>query len=180
MFANLIAQSSPARAWACETRDAFLCVLATLLALSLSPFADVAFSVTPTDRSPERGGYTRTIGIPPLFKNTAGLEFLSHHTSTDHELGALLTLGVTRYLGNPTMGLLGIGVEGYIGGHASETDLGGRAFLTVPSLLIGAGVDYNTESDESDFILKLDVPVRRKGIVGAGSAMTFRWLPHRE
>jgi hypothetical protein len=155
-------------------------VFATFLVLSFSLSAVSVHGVTPTDRAPDRGGYTRTMGIPPLFKTTAGLEYLSYHTSTDHELGALLTLGVTRYLGNPVKGLLGLGVEGYIGGHASEPDLGGRAYLTVPSLLIGAGVDYNTESDESDFILKLDVPMRRKGIVGAGSAMTFRWLPHRE
>ncbi len=158
----------------------FLRVFVPLIVIFLSVRAAPVLGVTPTDRPPDRGGYTRTMGIPPLFKTTAGLEYLSYHTSTDHELGALFTLGVTRYLGNPVVGLLGIGVEGYIGGHASEPDLGGRAYLTVPSLLIGAGVDYNAESDESDLILRLDVPMRRKGIVGAGSAMTFRWLPHRE
>lgn len=155
---------------------AFATFLVAVWVLPVAP----ALGVTPTDRPPEQGGYTRAMGLPPLFKATAGLEYLSYHTSTDLELGALITLGVTRYLGSPVIGLLGLGVEGYVGGHASETDLGGRAYLTVPSLLIGAGVDYNTESNESDFILKLDIPMRRKGIVGAGSAVTLRWLPHRE
>ena len=59
-------------------------------------------------------------------------------------------------------------------------DAGGRAYLTIPSLLIGAGVDYSARSDESDLMLRLDVPMRRKGIIGSGSAVTFRWLPHRD
>jgi hypothetical protein len=154
-------------------------ILATLLVFSFSLLAAPALAVTPTDRPPNQGGYTRAMGTPPLFKTTAGLEFLSYHTSTDLEIGALLNLGLMRYLGNPVEGFLGFGVEGYVGGYASEPDLGGRAYLTIPSLLIGAGVDYSAETGESDLILKLDVPMRRKGIVGAGSAMTFRWLPHR-
>ncbi|RPH64893.1 MAG: hypothetical protein EHM89_00540 [Acidobacteria bacterium] len=155
-------------------------ILAALLVFSFSLFAAPALAITPTDRPPNQGGYTRAMGTPPLFKTTAGLEFLSYHTSTDLEIGALLNLGLMRYIGNPVEGFLAFGVEGYVGGHASEPDLGGRAYLTVPSLLIGAGVDYSAETGESDLILKLDVPMRRKGIVGAGSAMTFRWLPHRE
>ena len=139
-----------------------------------------ARAVTPTDRPPEQGGYTRALEIPSVFRTTAGLDYLSYHTSTDHELGALFNLGVMRFIGNPLAGLLGVGVEGYIGGRAREADFGGRAYVAVPSLLIGAGVDYSAESGESDLILRLDVPMRRKGIVGAGSAMTFRWLPHRE
>lgn len=161
-------------------RVMFLRILATLLVFSFSLPVPRARGVTPTDRPPDQGGYTRAMGLPSLFKITAGLEYLSYHTSTDHQLGALLNAGVMRYLGNPVAGILGLGVEGYIGGHASEPDLGGRAYLTVPSLLIGAGVDYSFESEESDLMLKLDIPMRRKGVVGAGSAMTFRWLPHRE
>ena len=72
-------------------------VLAALLFVSFSLRAAPVSSVTPTDRPPDRGGYTRSIGIPPLFKTTAGLESVSYHTSTDHELGALLTLGVMRF-----------------------------------------------------------------------------------
>ncbi|HEU4364480.1 MAG TPA: hypothetical protein VFT13_03350, partial [Candidatus Krumholzibacteria bacterium] len=155
--------------------------LATLLPGFLSVLLVApARGVTPTDRPPEQGGYTRAMEIPSLFRTTVGLDFLSYHTSADHELGALLNLGTMRYLGNPLVGLLGLGVEGYGGGRAREPDFGGRAYLAVPSLLIGAGVDYSAESGESDLILRLDVPMRRKGIVGAGSAMTFRWLPHRE
>jgi hypothetical protein len=170
----------PSKAPPDATRVVVLRVSATLLVFSSILPAAPANGVTPTDRSPDQGGYTRAMGTPPLFKTTAGLEFLSYHTSTDHELGALLNLGLMRYLGNPVTGFLGLGVEGYIGGHASEPDLGGRAYLTVPSLLVGAGIDYSAETDESDLMLKLDVPMRRKGIVGAGSAVTFRWMPHRE
>jgi hypothetical protein len=155
-------------------------VLVTLIVLSTSLPATAARNAAPTDRPPDQGGYTRVLGIPSLFKNTAGLEYLSYHTSTDHALGALLTVGTMRYIGSPVSGMLGLGVEGYLGGHASEVDVGGRAYLTVPSLLFGAGVDYSAGSNESDLLLRLDVPMRRKGIIGAGSAVTFRWLPHRD
>jgi hypothetical protein len=155
-------------------------VLVALLVLSFSLPAIAARNAAPTDRPPDQGGYTRAMGIPSLFKTTVGLEYLSYHTTTNNALGALLTVGAMRYIGSPVSGLLGLGVEGYLGGHASETDVGGRAYLTIPSLLIGAGVDYSAGSDESDLMLRLDVPVRRKGIIGAGSAVTFRWLPHRD
>lgn len=161
-------------------RIRILRALVTLLVLSLPLPATAARNAAPTDRPPDQGGYTRVLGVPSLFKNTVGLEFLSYHTATDHSLGSLLTIGTMRYIGSPVTGMLGLGVDGYVGGHASAMDAGGRAYLTIPSLLIGAGVDYNARSDESDFMLKLDVPMRRKGIVGAGSAVTFRWLPHRE
>ena len=153
---------------------------AIFLVLSFPLPAMAARNAAPTDRPPDQGGYTRAMGIPSLFKNTVGLEYLSYHTTSDHALGALVTAGTTRYIGSPVVGILGLGLEGYLGGHASETDAGGRAYLTIPSLLIGAGVDYSATSHESDLVLKLDVPARRKGIIGSGSAVTLRWLPHRE
>ncbi len=120
------------------------------------------------------------MGLPPVVRVTTGLEFLGYRLSDEAELGGLANLGAMRYLDNPTVGLAGLGIEGYLGGRAAEIDVGGRAYFTVPSLLTGVGVDYSFQSRETDFVLKLDVPMRRGGIVGLGSSISLRWLPGRD
>ena len=132
-----------------------------------------------TDRPPDQGGFTHQMGIPSLVRTTVGAEYQSYRPSDAHELGGLVNVGVMRYLGHPIVGLGGIAFEAYGGGRERRGDFGSRAYFTIPTMRLGAGIDFNLASDESDFILKLDVPVRRGGIVGRGSAMTVRWLPTR-
>ncbi len=140
----------------------------------------IASAIDPTDRPPDKGGFTRAMGIPSRVRATVGVEYQAYKPSSDLQNGALIDAGLMRYIGNPMVGIGGIGIEGYFGARANDPDLGLRAYFTIPSLLISGGVDYNVESEESDFMLRLDVPMRRRGIVGAGSCMSFRWLPTRD
>src|SRR5574341_1376742 len=131
------------------------------------------------DRPPDQGGFTHQMGIPSLMRRTVGVEYQTYRPAGAREIGGLFNVGAMHYLGHPIVGLGGLGVEIYGGGRAHEGDFGVRGYFTIPSMRIGAGLDFNAASDESDFILKLDVPTRRGGIVGRGSAMILRWLPSR-
>jgi len=119
------------------------------------------------------------MGIPSLLRKQIGFEFLGYNLGGDSELGGLVNFNFTRSLGHPVVGTAALAGEIYLGGRGYAADAGVRAYFMVPSLLIGAGVDYNIEADETDFILRLDVPTRRRGIVGGGSFLTLRWLPTR-
>ena len=119
------------------------------------------------------------MGMPLRIRQTGGLEYLVYRPSQGADNGGLANIGVQQIIGNPVVGIAGLGLELYVGGRASNFDGGARAYFTIPAILLGAGVDQNFESNETDFILKLDLPLRRGGIVGAGSAMTLRWLPGR-
>jgi hypothetical protein len=119
------------------------------------------------------------MGMPLRVRQTGGLEYLVYRPSENAENGGLFNIGAQQIIGNPVLGLAGLGLELYVGGRARDFDGGARAYFTIPALLLGLGVDKNFESKDSDFILKLDLPLRRGGIVGAGSAMTLRWLPSR-
>ncbi|MCH7548362.1 MAG: hypothetical protein IH969_02300 [Candidatus Krumholzibacteriota bacterium] len=132
------------------------------------------------DLPPGKGGFTKSMGIPSKVRKTVGVEMLGYRPKTESDMGALANFGLTRYLGHPVVGIAALGLEGYLGGHGSDLDGGGRAYYSIPSLLIGAGVDYNIRDEEADFILKLDIPGRRRGVVGGGSAVTLRWLPTRD
>ena len=141
--------------------------------------ASAAHATDPTSQPPDRGGFTRTMGMPLRVRQTGGLEYLVYRPAENPDNGGLVNIGAQQIIGNPVVGLAGLGLELYVGGRARDFDGGARAYFTIPALLLGLGVDKNFESHETDFILKLDLPMRRGGIVGAGSAMTLRWLPTR-
>ena len=156
---------------------AFRCL--TLIILAWAVAAPVA-SAEEIDRPPDQGGFTHQMGIPSVRRTTVGVEYQSYKPSGTHELGGLFNVGVMRTLGHPIVGLGGLGLEMYAGGHTHQTDFGARGYFNIPIMGIGAGMDYNAQSVESDFILKLDLPLRRGGIVGGGSTITLRWLPTRD
>lgn len=151
-----------------------LCLAASF---ALAPAAARAGEI---DRPPDQGGFTHQMGIPSVTHLSLGAEFLSYKPTSTGELGGLFNVGVTRILGHPVVALGGACAEAYIGGKAHDPDHGARVYFTMPTLLVGGGVDWNAEGHETNFILKVDVPVRRGGIVGGGSAMTLRWLPTRD
>lgn len=133
-----------------------------------------------TELPPEKGGFTKSMGMPSKIRKTVGMEVLGYRPQTVSDIGALANFGLMRYLGHPVVGTAGIGLEGYLGVRGGDFDGGGRAYFMVPSLLIGAGVDYGVAEEETDFILRLDIPGRRRGVVGGGSAVVLRWLPTRD
>jgi len=149
--------------------------VAALACLTASPL----WAVDPTDRPPERGGFTRAMGIPPRFHSTAGLEFLVYRPTGNSTNGGLGTVGTMWNLGNPVVGAGALGFELYVGARDGDFTGGARAYAAIPALLLAFGVDRDIESRANDFIMKLDVPVRRGGIVSPGSLLTLRWLPSR-
>ena len=165
-------KASPERYPCVVLRPLALTIVACLLA------APVARSQE-TDRPPDQGGFTYQMGIPSLMRAMVGAEYLTYRPAGARDLGGLINVGGMRILGHPIVGLAGLGAEVYGGGRAHQGDFGARGYFVIPTLRIGAGLDYDIVSDERDFILKMDLPLRRGGIVGHGSAMTLRWLPTR-
>jgi hypothetical protein len=118
--------------------------------------------------------------MPPIYKGYGGFELQWYRPGEADDLGGLVNLGLYRDLGSPVVGILGIGVEGYGGFRAAEADGGGRAYLSIPVYQISAGVDYNIPSDAFDFILGLNLPMRRGGLFGRASVLALRWIPGRD
>jgi hypothetical protein len=150
-------------------------VLASLVAAPASRAGNA-----PTDRPPNKGGYTYSLGMPSLYKPFAGFEMQSYATGDNGQLGGLLNLGANKDLGNPIVGAAALGVEGYGGYRGRDFDGGGRVTFSIPSLLLGAGVDYNITDDSLDFLARLDLTARRGGIFGNGTTLAIRYLPARE
>jgi hypothetical protein len=164
-------ERSPALNTAAMTRLVLVAVAFACLA------APAAHASDPTNEPPDRGGFTRAMGMPLRVRQTAGVEYLVYRPIDGSQNGGLVNIGASRMIGNPVIGAAALGLEFYAGGHAGTFDGGGRAYFSIPALLLGLGVDQSVK--DTDFILKLDLPMRRGGIVGAGSAMTLRWLPGR-
>lgn len=164
--------ASPARYRCVGVRPLALTIFACLIAAPLARSQE-------TDRPPDQGGFTYQMGIPSVMRATVGAEYLTYRPAGGRDLGGLLNVGGMRLLGHPVVGLGGLAAEIYGGGRAYVGDFGARGYFVIPSMRLGAGVDHDFVSGESDFVLKLDSPLRRGGIIGHGSAMTVRWLPTR-
>lgn len=158
------------------------CVMFRPLALAIVAclLAAPAARSQEADRPPDQGGFTHQMGIPSLMRALVGAEYQTYRPAGPHELGGLLNIGGMRYEGHPIVGVGGLGAEIYAGGRAHQGDFGARGYFLIPTMRVGGGIDYNAVSHEKDFILKMDFPLRRGGIVGGGSAMTLRWLPARD
>jgi hypothetical protein len=132
------------------------------------------------DLPPEKGGTTYSLGMPPVYKGRSGFEFQSYRPQTASDLAGFYTFGLSKDLGSPVVGLAALRLEGYLGFRSSDFDGGGRALFEIPSFYIGGGVDYNGSDEVWDFLLQLDLPLRRGGIFGRGTTLCFRWLPARD
>src|SRR5712675_1271971 len=110
-------------------------------------FAFVCFAVSaahatdPTNQPPDRGGFTRALGMPLRVQQTGGLEYLVYRPAENAENGGLFNIGVQQIIGNPVVGLAGLGLELYVGGRSRDFDGGARGYFTIPALLLGLGVD---------------------------------------
>lgn len=121
---------------------------------------------------PSQGGRIRSLGLPSVRKPYLGVSVgLSNFRQADLTIHG--RLGTYRDLTLPTTGLLGVAAEGYLGaeGGASGVDGGARGLLVSHLLRLGAGVDYNARQGRLGFLLTLDFPVRRGGVLGHGSKL---------
>jgi hypothetical protein len=132
------------------------------------------------DKPPVKGGFTYSLGMPSVYKPYMGFELQAYRPGEQGDLGGLLSFGIDKDLGNPIVGAGAIGLEGYGGYRGQELDGGGRAIFSIPSFLLGAGVDYNITDDEFDFLIRMGLTTRRGGIFGAGSVVAIRYMPTRD
>lgn len=132
------------------------------------------------DLPPERGGTVYSLGMPPVYKGRAGFEMQWYRPEENSTLAGMLNLGVSKSLGSPVIGIAALRLEGYGGFRNQDLDGGARALFEVPSFYVGAGVDYNATNNAADFLLQLDLPMRRGGVFGRGTTLALRWVPGRD
>jgi hypothetical protein len=128
---------------------------------------------------PERGGFTKALGLPPVYKGSSGFEVQWYRPGGQSDLGGFATFGLSRDIGSPVVGLGAVELLGYLGFRNTELDGGGRALLNLPVLYLGVGADYNATDDDFSFLFRVKLPIRRGGIFGRGSMLTLQWLPGR-
>jgi hypothetical protein len=132
-----------------------------------------------TDLPPEKGGTTYELGMPPVWKGSAGAVMGWYRPSTTNDLTILAQFGVRKDLMSPVIGLAAIGFEGYFGNQSRDVTGGGRALFSIPALHFSVGADYDVNNDELDVLLRLELAMRRSGIFGRGSMVQLNWLPGR-
>jgi len=132
------------------------------------------------DLPPEKGGETYSLGMPPVYKGRSGFELQWYRPQNNSELAGFYNLGVSKDLGSPVVGIAALRLEGYVGLRNQDLDGGGRALFEIPSFYVGGGVDFNGTDNVWDFLLTLDLPLRRGGIFGRGTTIALRWLPARD
>ena len=145
----------------------------------LSWFASPA-AAQRTSRPPESGGRVHQLGMPPIWKGTAGTTFGWYRPSEDNLLTVYANAGIQKDLLSPIAGIAAIGFEGYAGYRGSgDIDGGARGLFSIPALHVGVGADYNVPDNETDLLLRLEFSTRRGGVLGSGSMLRFDWLPTR-
>ncbi len=146
----------------------------------LGGLGSAATALAQRDLRPARGGTTYSLGMPPVYKGRAGFELQDYRPQVDGVMAPYLNLGLAKDLGSPVVGLGALRLEGYLGVRSREFDGGGRALFEIPSLYVGAGVDFNGTDNVADFLFQLDLPLRRGGVLGRGTTLAVRWLPSRD
>lgn len=146
------------------------------IAIMLTVAAPVA-AAAQWDRAPERGGLTRSIGQPLIWRWHAGLAAGGWFGSPGNDLLVRAEAGVYRDLLNPVSGLAGAMLEGYAGMRGTTVDGGLRAMLRSPYLGTAIGVDYNVDRGRADLLIALQSPVRRGGLVFPGGLLRLNWYP---
>ena len=150
------------------------------LFLLLGCFGFVDQASAQRDLPPEKGGETYSLGMPPIYKGRSGFEMQWYRPQNNSELAGFYNLGVSKDLSSPVVGLAALRLEGYVGYRNQGLDGGGRALFEVPSLYVAGGVDFNGTDDVWDFLLELNLALKRGGIFGRGTTVALRWLPSRD
>jgi hypothetical protein len=120
-----------------------------------------------------------SLDMPPLYKGHAGGMVGWYRPGDSSDVAFNAHLGLTRDIGSPIVGLAALGLEGYAGIRRGTFDGGGRAFLSIPVMHFSIGADYNVPDNDLDLLLRLELPIRRGGILGWGSQVRVDYLPTR-
>jgi len=160
--------------WRVRRGVVFIVVAAAFGALTIPTDA-----AAQTDRPPDKGGYTYSLGMPPVYKGDAAMTLGSYRPGSDSDLSALFSFGVHKDLVSPVVGAAAIGLEGYVGLRGKEADGGGRALFMIPVLHFTIGADYNVPDETFDLLLRLELAIKRGGIFGRGTMVRIDYLPTR-
>lgn len=126
---------------------------------------------------PEKGGYTRSIGLPQQWRVTAGAGVGAETGPSFDGLVSELRFGWQADLLHPVMALLALRVEGNVALRGTDAGAGARALLVSPSLRLGAGVSWSTFDHDFRPVVTANFAVRRGGLFGSGTTLRFDWLP---
>lgn len=123
----------------------------------------------------------KSMGQPPHLKPyLGGFLGVNNMTTTDMptNVGGFGMAGLYKDLINPLIGV-GVAAETYGGYISDELDGGARLSLALPVVYLQGGMDYSFSDGTLAFIMSLEMPIRRGGILGGGSLMRVDWLPAR-
>ncbi|UCC25155.1 MAG: hypothetical protein JSU98_15740, partial [Gemmatimonadales bacterium] len=133
---------------------------------------------------PNRGGFTESMGTPPVWRWHGGTAAALYRGEED-QAAFYAMAGVYRDLLDPTTAALGVVMEGYLGSRgvfteaANAVDGGLRIGLHSPVTRLGIGWDYNIRDREGDVVLSLVHPLKRGGFLVTGAAGRLDYLPGR-
>jgi hypothetical protein len=146
----------------------------------------VAALVLGTDPAPaaldlpaEKGGFTYELGMPPVWKGYASIEWQFGRPDDYGQMAGLFNYEVRRDLGSPVVGIAALAFSAYGGYGGFDWEGGLRGLYRIPNFYFGIGADYNFPEKETDLLLQLDLPLRRGGVFGRGTSLTVSWLPSR-
>jgi phosphatidylserine/phosphatidylglycerophosphate/cardiolipin synthase-like enzyme len=92
--------------------------------------------------------------------------------------GGVAFIGLRHELVRPVIGIFGVAAEAYAAVEGGEVRGGGRLFGTIRALLLQGGVEIgHPDPWPPQFILTLEDPILRGGLLGNGSTLRFEWTP---
>ncbi len=126
---------------------------------------------------PWQGGLVASLGQPPRYQfYTAGTLGADLRNPRPADLSVLGTLGASRYLTNPVVGIAATAAEAYVGLRERQTVGGMRLLAWTPALGFGAGVDYSVRDARFSPVVTWALPLRRGGLIGHGSWVRAEWV----
>jgi hypothetical protein len=151
-----------------------LALMPCLICLALPAGAQPATPVGGVFGAPvEEGGRVFSMGQPPRLKWNAAITF-----DTEGDRG-LAVVGAQEDLFSPMVGVAAVRAEGVLGGGRQGLEGGGRLLLVSPMARLHSGIDYDVRQKRLDWLIGLEMNVRRGGVVGRGTRLRFDWLPGR-
>ena len=126
------------------------------------------------------GELTESMGMPKYWETYAGFKLVLDDHRDGPDAGLEGFAGIYKGLGNPLVGILGFVGEAYANVVGGDLDGGLRAMFASPVIYLQAGLDYSVNVDEADFILSLNIPLRRGGPIGWGDTFRVDWIPERD
>lgn len=128
----------------------------------------------------DEGETIYSMGVPSRYEFSIGPMFVIDQQQDETRYGGQIYANLYRHIKSPIFGL-GIAGEGYFQYlDDDEMDGGARLFGAIRPIFLSAGVDYAIKEESFDFILSLNLPLRRSGLFGNGSMLRADWIPGRD